>query len=75
MTRVEILTADTTWAAKYGTPGRQGRTVIEVAAVERLTFAKVSMIRFDLATVAKRLPRDCGNRWYMAPAVHEVTDV
>lgn len=68
---VEILTSDTAWAVKHGTPGRNGRTAVQIAAVERLTFAGADMIRFDLGTVAKRLPRDWGNRWTMIPASHE----
>lgn len=72
MTTVEILTSDAAWAAKHGTPGRNGRTAIKVADVERVRFARVDMIRFDMQAVAKRLPSDWLNRWTMIPAAHEV---
>lgn len=67
-TRIEIRTTDTDWAARNATPGRNGRVVISVDTVERLPFAGVDMVRFDMQTVAKRLPNDWFNRYTMVPA-------
>ena len=65
MTRIEIRTEDTAWAAEHSTPGRDGRVVVSAEAVERVTFAGQDMVRFDLGTA---LPSDWWNRYAMVPA-------
>lgn len=52
--KVEIRTDDTAWAIEHGQPGRDGRTVVTVAAVEPVTFAGKRMVRFTLPSA----PRD-----------------
>jgi hypothetical protein len=68
--RVEIRTSHADWAREFGTPGREGRTVVVVPgdAIEHLTFAGTAMIRFDMATVAPVTPADWPNRWAQIPA-------
>jgi hypothetical protein len=74
MTQIRITTKDARFAAEHGT-GLDAvmDTVIEVAEIERVTFAGREMIRFDMASVAGgRLPRDWANRWTMYPATRIV---
>lgn len=66
---VEILTHDATWIAKYGRPGRDGRTAITITRYAETTFGpkRTPMVRFDLGN---DIPRDWGNRWTMIPRDH-----
>lgn len=65
MLRVEIRTEDAAWAATHGSAGRDGRTEVEVAEVEPLTFAGKAMVRFRLPSA----PSDWqGQTTALAPA-------
>lgn len=73
--RVRITTTDTDWINRYGFPvDSNGDAIVPVTDVERITFASVPMIRFDLQAAASTLPRDCMNRWAMLPATRVVAN-
>jgi hypothetical protein len=74
--RIKIYTTDNAWiAANAVSPSEHGTAVIDVpdAAITRLTFAGAKMVRFDMHTVAPKMPRDWGNRYAMVPARHVVS--
>ena len=81
MALVKINTSDTEWITRRGQdePVVHGtdikgavyfQTVIEVASIERTTFAGAKMIRFDLGT---DLPSDALNRAIMCPESYLVS--
>jgi hypothetical protein len=74
MTRVKIRTTDQQWTAKHAERVEDEAAIVAIptAAIERLTFAKRDMIRFDLRVVGKRLPRDWMNPHTMLPTSYVV---
>lgn len=74
--KVAITTTDTAWITRNGfATDTRGDAIIEVTGtVERLTFANVPMIRFDMQAITRKMPRDWQNRWTMLPAARIVTN-
>jgi hypothetical protein len=74
MTQIKVRTTDQQWIAKHAQRVEDEAAVINVAdsAIERLTFAGCAMVRFDLRTVGKRIPRDWPNPWAMLPTTYVV---
>ncbi len=76
---VKLHTSDMKWIEKnaiaYQVADNGNVTAhVEIGSnVERVTFASRDMIRFDLRSVAKRLPSDWSNANAMIPAAHIVS--
>lgn len=67
--KIRILTDDQRWISRNRLAAADGMAVVTVADsdVERVTFAGQPFVRFDLQSITRTLPSDCGNRWNMIP--------
>lgn len=81
--QVLISTSDTKWIARYALPTTLDRTSTEydystvvIVDVDTTpdTMCGKPIVRYDLLSAVKTLPRDHGNRYQVAPMSRVVTD-